>query len=280
VPERVGEYRHTIDTGSSPPVCARVRRLAPDVEAAAKAHFDKWVAAGVARLSDSAWASPLHLVRKPDGSLRPCGDYRLVNIVTKPDRYPTRRTSDMTDELRGKRYFSKLDILSGFNHLLMDERDISKTAVITPFGLYEFLRMPFGLRNAPQTFNRFMSVVLSGLHNCHNFCDDVLIASETRDQHENDLRALLDRLREWGIKLNTAKCEFFQTSLEFVGFHITHDGVNPPANRLAAISEIPLPTDSTALRRFTGMINYFHRFIPNCSSLLAPLTGLVTGGKK
>ena len=280
-PEKMAPFSHQIDTGNSRPICCRVRRLAPEVEAAARKYFDDWVKLGVCRLSNSPWASPLHMVRKPDGSgYRPTSDYRLLNMQTVPDRYPMRRTSDMTDELRGRTVFSKLDILSGFNHLSVAPDDIPKTAVITPFGLYEFMRMPFGLRNAPQTFNRFMKMVCEDLQNLHIFVDDILIASANEDEHQTDLKALLDRLRDWSLRVSPKKCEFFKSELEFVGYHINKDGVTAPPDRLAALGEIPLPQDSTSLRRFIGMVNYYHRFIPKCSELLAPLTSMFGAHKK
>jgi cleavage and polyadenylation specificity factor subunit 1 len=141
-----GVEHHLPTTGR--PVTARFRRLDPAKHQAAKAVFEKMVQQGVARRSSSCWASPLHMVKKGDGTWRPCGDYRQLNLITTPDKYPLPRMEDLSARLLNCRVFSKLDLKQGYNQIPMAVEDIKKTAVITPFGLFEFVRMPFGLRNA------------------------------------------------------------------------------------------------------------------------------------
>jgi hypothetical protein len=167
---------HRIET-TGRPVSARYRRLDAEKLAAAKAEFLELEKAGVVRRSTSAWASPLHMVRKADGSWRPCGDYRRLNVQTTPDRYTCPNIADLTARLAGCRVFTKLDLKKGYHQVPVHQDDICKTAIITPFGLFEYVRMPFGLRNAGQTFQRLMDKVLQGLDFVFIYLDDVLIAS-------------------------------------------------------------------------------------------------------
>ena len=157
---------HYIPT-HGPPVTSRVRRLTPEKHAAAQKEFDQLEKLGIVRRSSSSWASPLHMVRKPDGSWRPCGDYRFLNSVTKSDSYPLPHIHDLNRGLKGKIIFSKIDLVKGYNQIPVAEEDIEKTAIITPFGLHEFLEMPFGLKNAAQAFQRRMDSIFQSL-NC--FC--------------------------------------------------------------------------------------------------------------
>jgi hypothetical protein len=153
---------HHIQT-VGPPATGRFRRLDPAKLAAAKAEFSKLEKDGIIRRSSSNWSAPLHMVMKPDGTWRPCGDYRQLNLATMPDSYLLPNIQDLSSRLHGCSIFSKLDLRKGYYQIPVQEGDIHKTAVITSFGLWEFLRMPFGLRNAGQSFQRFMDEVLSGL---------------------------------------------------------------------------------------------------------------------
>ncbi|CAH8533321.1 unnamed protein product [Dicrocoelium dendriticum] len=162
----------------------------------------------------------------------------------------------------------------------MAEEDIAKTAVITPFGLYEFLRMPFGLRNAAQSFQRFMDQVLRGLDFVYVYIDDVLIASATPDEHLSHLRMVFERFESHGITINPDKCKFGQPTVEFLGHKIDGEGIKPLPDKSQAILDYPMPQSVRSLRRFLGMINYYGRFIPNCAELLHPLTDLLKGNSK
>ena len=144
---------------------SKARRLAPDKLAAAKREFEQLEQMGIVRRSKSQWSSPLHIVTKKSGGLRPCGDYRRLNEVTLPDRYTLPNIQDCTANLAGKRVFSKVDLVKGYHQVPMHPDDVPKTAIATPFGLYEYLRMPFGLKNATQTFQRLMDEVTRGCSN-------------------------------------------------------------------------------------------------------------------
>ena len=273
------ETKHFIVTNGQP-VFARARRLCPQKHEAAKREFQLMMDMGICRPSKSNWASPLHLVKKSDGTYRPCGDYRALNAITVPDRYPVPHIQDFNHFLHGKTVFSKIDLVRAFNQIPVHEDDISKTAVITPFGLFEFVFLPFGLRNAAQTFQRFIHSVLKNLPFCFAYIDDIMIASASETEHCEHLRIIFSRMREHGITININKSLFGKSVVPFLGYLVNHKGITPLPERVETIINYPLPDTVADLRKFLGIINYYRRCMPNIASIQDPLINLTKNKKK
>ena len=277
-PSTHGVEHHIVTSGR--PVTAKFRRLDSIKLAAAKEEFQKLEKEGIVRRSDSDWASPLHMVKKSDGSWRPCGDFRRLNLQSDTDCYPLPNMTDITSSLAGATIFSKLDLKKGYHQIPVNPADVRKTAIITPFGLFEFIRMPFGLKNAGMTFQRFMDRVLAGLPFILVYLDDILIASPNREAHLQHLKIVLQRLRDNGLVLNKAKCQFFRSQVEFLGLKVTASGVEPLPEQLSTIRDFPQPGTIKELQGFLGAVNFYRRFIPAAAKILLPLTNELKGGRK
>ena len=279
-PERQVFHTINLEPGHRPPNRPAYRLARSELEECEKT-VDELLALGLARPSCSPYASPVLFVTKKDGSLRMVIDYRPLNKITIPDRYPIPRIDDLLDRLKGAQVFSGLDLLSGYHQVRLKEEDVPKTAFRTPFGLYEFLVLPFGLTNAPATFQRLMNEVF------HDFIregfvvvylDDVLVFSNTEEEHLAHLERVFKRLREHSLLAKLVKCDFWKKQLRYLGHIIGANGLQVDPDKVKVVAEWPTPTSVTEVRSFLGLANYFRKFVQGYSMIAVPLTKL-TGSK-
>ena len=224
----------------------------------------------------SDWAAPIVPVLKPDGSVRICGDYKLtVNSVAKLDTYPLPRIDDLFTSLSGGKYFSKLDLAQAYLQLPLDEDSRKYVTINTQKGLYQYTRLPFGVASAPSIFQRTMENLLQGIPKVCIFLDDILITGATETEHLNNLHKVLTRLEQAGMHLRKDKCAFLLPQVEYLGHQISQSGLHPTKEKVRAIVEAPAPQNVSQLKSFLGVFNYYSTFLPNLSSVLAPLYSLL-----
>ncbi len=230
---------------------------------------------GVIEESHSDWASPIVLVPKMDGSVRFCVDYRKVNAVSKFGAYPMPRVDELLDRLGSARFYSTLDLTKGYWQIPLSPLSKEKTAFTTPFGLHQFITLPFGLFGAPATFQRLMDKILRP-HSVYAAAslDDIIIHSNDWQRHMEHLRAVLRSLRVAGLTAKLRKCAIGRVEVRYLGFHLGHGQVRPQIDKTAAIATCPSPKTKKEVRQFLGLAGYYRRFIPNYSELTSPLTDL------
>jgi transposase InsO family protein len=277
------EYSIELEEGANRrPVSCRLRRYAPHETEAIRAELDMMLAASIVRPSKSPWTSPVVLVPKKDGRVRFCVNYRKLNDLTTSDKFPLPRIEDCLDSLQGKKYFSTLDCMSGYWQVRMEEKSSKLTAFITPFGVYEFIVMPFGLKNAPAAFSRIMSRLLA--ESLYDFVtiylDDIAVYSLTFKEHMGHLRHVFERCREYGVCLKLEKCMFLTTNFRYLGYLVSEKGILPDPEKVAVLESSPAPTNLKSLRSFLGLASYFRRFIPSFTDATAPLVVLLKKGQK
>ncbi|GBG72565.1 hypothetical protein CBR_g12135 [Chara braunii] len=226
--------------------------------------------------SVSPYGSPVLFVPKKGGTLRMCIDYRSLNATTVKNREPLLRIDDLLDRVQGCRYFSKIDLKSGYHRIAIRPEDQHKTAFQTKYGLYEFVVMPFGLCNAPDTFQHAMNRIFHDYLDKFVivYLDDILIFSRTVEEHVAHLDKVLSLLRQHKFKINGEKCEFGRTRILYLGHEISAEGLKPDDAKVASIRDWPRPQSVTKMRAFLGMTGYYHNFVKNYSIVAAPLTDL------
>ena len=227
----------------------------------------------------SDWAAPIITVVKPDKSVRICGDYKVtVNAVSKLDNYPIPKTDDLLAELGGGKWFTKLDLTQAYTQLELDETSKQYTTINTHQGLYRFNRLPYGISSAPGIFQRTMENILRGIPFVQVRIDDILVAGSSRSEHLNSLRKVLQRLKDAGARLKKKKCVFLASEVIYLGLKIDSSGVHPVQDKVKAIEDMPRPTDVKQLQAYLGMLQYYSRFLPHLSTVLAPLHTLLQKG--
>lgn len=226
--------------------------------------------------SISPWGAPVIFVRKKDGTLRMCIDYRQINQVTIKNKYPLPRIDELFDQLQGAAYFSKIDLRFGYHQLRVREQDIEKTAFRTRYGHYEFLVMPFGLTNAPVVFMALMNRIFAPYLDQFIviFIDDILVYSKSTEEHADHLRALLQLLRVHQLYAKLEKCDFWLEQVAFLGHIITRDGLAVDPAKIEAVMNWKSPKTIAEIRSFLGLAGYYRRFVKDFSKVSAPITKL------
>ena len=264
---------HSIDTGDAQPIKQRAYRTSQKEDQYMKAEIDEMIENEIIRPSASPWSSPVVLVGKKDGTLRFCVDYRKVNEVTKKDSYPIPRITEALDCLNGSKYFTSLDFASGYWQIKVKGDHVAKTAFICKSGLFEFVRMPFGLCNAPSTFQRAMDILLTGLNwkFALIYIDDILVFSRNFEEHLAHLELVLQRLSNAQFTVKLSKCFFGREEVSYLGHVVNSQGIKPDPAKLAAVGDFKVPINLTEVRSFLGLTTYYHRFVPAYATVAEPL---------
>ena len=253
------------------------RRISPSDFSEVKDHLKELQAAEIIKPSKSPFASPIVIVRKKDGRIRLCVDYRKLNTRTVRDAFPLPRIEESLDVLRKAKYFTSLDLMSGYLQVQVAHKEQQKTAFTTPMGLYEYTRMPFGLMNAPATFQLLMNTVFADMHLSELliYLDDVIICSATLEEHLKRLERVFVRLRQHGLKLKPSKCHFLRKEVKYLGHVVSEEGVATDPEKIAAVRDWPIPKTKKEVRSFLGFTGYYRRFIRDYAKKANPLFALV-----
>ena len=268
--------KHRIQVTDETPIAQPHRRIPPAHMEEVRNHLEGLMDRGVIRPSTSPYAAPIVVVRKRSGELRLCCDFRKLNAITKKDAFPLPRIEDTLDALTGAKYFSTLDLASGYHQVAMHPDDIEKTAFTTPFGLFEWTRVPFGLTNAPAVFQRLMQSVMNDYVFRILMCylDDILCYASSFKDHLSRLETIFKRLREVGLRLNPEKCSFCQDSVLFLGHIVSSEGIRTDPGKIRAVQDFPTPTTLSQVRSFLGLAGYYRRFVKGFAQMARPLHDL------
>ena len=274
-PDREIEFCIDVVPGTAP-ISLPPYRMAPAELKELKEQLQDLLDKGFVRPSTSPWGAPVLFVKKKDGSLRLCIDYKQLNKVTVRNKYPLPRIDDLFDQLQGASCFSKIDLRSGYHQLRIRHEDVPKTAFRTRDGHYEFLVMSFGLTNAPAAFMDLMNRVFKPFLDRFVivFIDDILVYSRSKEEHVEHLRIILQTLREHQLYAKFSKCEFWLDSVAFLGHVVSREGIQVDPKKIEAVMDWQRPTTVTEVRSFLGLAGYYRRFVQDFSRIAAPLTRL------
>jgi hypothetical protein len=280
-PDRDVEFVIELQPGTAP-ISKRPYRMPPKELAELKVQLQELLDKGYIRPSSSPWGSPALFVKKKDGSLRMCVDYRPLNAVTIKNKYTLPRVVVLFDQLAGAKVFSNIDLRSGYHQIKIRASDVPKTAFSTRYGFYEFLVMSFGLTNAPAYFMYLMnSVFMNELDKfVVVFIDDILIYSKSEAEHAKHLRIVLQRLIDHKLYAKFSKCEFWLDSVKFLGHTISKDGISVDPSKVQEVMDWKPPKSVHQICSFLGLAGYYRRFIPDFSRIAKPMTELLKKGVK
>ncbi|KRY47195.1 Retrovirus-related Pol polyprotein from transposon 17.6 [Trichinella britovi] len=279
---RTTRTEHHINTGDAQPIRLCPCRIPWHFREQMDGLLTDMINKDIIEPSTSPWTAPVVLVKKKDGNVRFCVDFRKLNLVTKKDSYPLPRIDETIDTLAGAEWFSTLDLTSGYWQVPVAKEDREKTAFCTPKGLYQFKVMPFGLCNARATFQRVMDLTLTGLKwkKCLVYLDDIVIFGRTFQEHLNNLAEILQRIRQSGLKLKPAKCRLCAKEIPFLGHIVYRDGVRTNPSKTEKVASWPTPTSTSEVRTFLGLASYYRRFVKSFASIARPLHRLTEQGRQ
>src|SRR5436190_161936 len=280
-PEKPGTTdltEHKIDVNGHALIKQRYYPVSPKIQEAIYTEVDKMLEAGIIEPSKSEWSTPIVMIKKPNGSYRFCLDFRKLNSVSKKDAYPLPYMNAILDKLRAARYISTIDLSQAYFQIPLEKNSRELTAFTVPGkGLFHFTRMPYGLTGAPATFQRLLDRLIGPEMEPHAFAylDDIVIVTQTFEEHLQWLKRVLTRIREAGLTINPEKSKFCRSQVKYLGFLVQQEGLKVDPDKTAPIVEYPSPKNIKQLRRFIGMASWYRRFIPQCATLLEPLTRLL-----
>ena len=270
---------HEIKVTSNDPVRSSPYVVPFAVRDSLKKDIEEMLQMGVIRRSNSSYASPVVVVKKPDGSDRVCIDYRKLNKITLFDPEPMRSISEVFHRLSRAKYFTKIDLSKGYWQIPVAAKDIEKTAFVTPDGAYEFLKMPFGMMNSGATLVRAMRQLIDGIPGVDSYVDDLIVYSTSWEEHVSTLSKLILRMQQAGLTARPSKCLFGSSRVEFVGHVLHHGSVSPQEQNVEKIKTAPRPKTKKEVRSFLGLVGFYREYIPNFAAIAVPLTDLTKKGQ-